>query len=449
MHLFLLGVSHHTAPVDLRERVDFSKRGIVTALRELALRPTPAESVVLTTCNRSEIYAACEDADRARDDLAGFMSRFHDVPEAELAPHLYARTDGEVAQHLFRVAAGLDSLVVGEPQIFGQVKDAYATAAAEQCTGALLNKLFPWSFAVGKRVRADTGLGEGAVSVSFAAISLARKIFGNLKGLSVLVVGAGEMAELTAVHLQSQEVKRIAVTSRTRTRAWELAGKVGGAAVDWSSIDRELLTVDVVVTATGAPAPILTRTAIERVMHARRNRPLFIIDVGLPRDVDPDCGQLEQVFLYNIDDLRAIVSENLARRQEQTSQAEAMVSDAAEEFVVWLRSRGAIPTVVALRRRFEAVRQAELDRLEPKLSRFTPEARARVEEITRVLVQKLLLTPTERLKSAGDAATAAQYAEAVTRLFALDENGAGPASLAGEPKAGAGPAATPKTPVAS
>ena len=449
MHLFLLGVSHHTAPVDLRERVDFSKRGIVTALRELALRPTPAESVVLTTCNRSEIYAACEDADRARDDLAGFMSRFHDVPEAELAPHLYARTDGEVAQHLFRVAAGLDSLVVGEPQIFGQVKDAYATAAAEQCTGALLNKLFPWSFAVGKRVRADTGLGEGAVSVSFAAISLARKIFGNLKGLSVLVVGAGEMAELTAVHLQSQQVKRIAVTSRTRTRAWELAGKVGGAAVDWSSIDRELLTVDVVVTATGAPAPILPRTAIERVMHARRNRPLFIIDVGLPRDVDPDCGQLEQVFLYNIDDLRAIVSENLARRQEQTSQAEAMVSDAAEEFVVWLRSRGAIPTVVALRRRFEAVRQAELDRLEPKLSRFTPEARARVEEITRVLVQKLLLTPTERLKSAGDAATAAQYAEAVTRLFALDENGAGPASLAGEPKAGAEPAATPKTPVAS
>lgn len=449
MHLFLLGVSHHTAPVDLRERVDFSKRGIVTALRELALRPTPAESVVLTTCNRSEIYAACEDADRARDDLAGFMSRFHDVPEAELAPHLYARTDGEVAQHLFRVAAGLDSLVVGEPQIFGQVKDAYATAAAEQCTGALLNKLFPWSFAVGKRVRADTGLGEGAVSVSFAAISLARKIFGNLKGLSVLVVGAGEMAELTAVHLQSQEVKRIAVTSRTRTRAWELAGKVGGAAVDWSSIDRELLTVDVVLTATGAPAPILTRTAIERVMHARRNRPLFIIDVGLPRDVDPDCGQLEQVFLYNIDDLRAIVSENLARRQEQTSQAEAMVSDAAEEFVVWLRSRGAIPTVVALRRRFEAVRQAELDRLEPKLSRFTPEARARVEEITRVLVQKLLLTPTERLKSAGDAATAAQYAEAVTRLFALDENGAGPASLAGEPKADTRPAATPKTPVAS
>ena len=449
MNLLLLGVSHHTAPVDLRERVDFSKRGIVTALRELARCPSPTESVVLTTCNRSEIYVACEDTGRARDDLAGFMSRFHDVPESELAPHLYARTEGDVAQHLFRVAAGLDSLVVGEPQIFGQVKDAYATAAGEQCTGTLLNKLFPWSFAVGKRVRADTGLGEGAVSVSYAAISLARKIFGNLKGLSVLVVGAGEMAELTAVHLHSQQVRRITVTSRTLTRASELADRVDGVAVDWSTIDEALLQVDVVVTATGAPTPILTRASIEQVMHARRNRPLFIIDVGLPRDVDPESGDLEQVFLYNIDDLRTIVSQNLARRQEQTSRAEAMVSDATEEFLVWLRSRGAIPTVVALRRRFEAVRQAELERLEPKLSRFPPEARARVEEITRVLVQKLLLTPTERLKSARDAATAARYAEAVTRLFDLDEDRSGASSLAGETDEDREPAATSKTPVAS
>ena len=449
MNLLLLGVSHHTAPVDLRERVDFSKRGLVTALRELAVRPTPTESVVLTTCNRSEIYAACEDTDAAHDDLAGFMSRFHDVPEAELAPHLYARTDGGAAQHLFRVAAGLDSLVVGEPQIFGQVKDAYAVAAGEQCTGALLNKLFPWSFAVGKRVRAETGLGEGAVSVSYAAISLARKIFGDLKGLSVLVAGAGEMAELTAVHLRSQQVKRIAVASRTLTRARELADRVGGAAVDWSALDDELLGVDVVVTATGAPAPVLTRPEIERVMHARRNRPLFIIDVGLPRDVDPHCGELEQVFLYNIDDLRAVVSENLARRREQTSRAEAMVSDSAEEFVVWLRSRGTIPTLVALRRRFEAVRRAELERLEPKLSRSGPEAQARVEEVTRLLVQKLLLTPTERLKSTGDAATAARYAETVTRLFDLDEKGPDASSLADEAPAETGPAATSKTPVAS
>ena len=209
----------------------------------------------------------------------------------------------------------------------------------------------------------------------------------------------------------------------------------------------ELLQVDVVVTATGAPAPVLLRASLERVMRARRNRPLFIIDVGLPRDVEPACGDLEQVFLYNIDDLRTIVSENLARRRELTSRAEALVAAAAEEFVAWLRSRGAIPTVIALRRQFEAVRRAEIERLEPKLSRFTPEARARVEEITRVLVQKLLLTPTERLKSAGDAATAARDAEAVTRLFDLDEKPSGASSGAGETEAE--PAAPLKTPVAS
>jgi glutamyl-tRNA reductase len=419
MNLLLLGVSHHTAPVDLRERVDFSKRGVVTALRELALRPSPAEAVVLTTCNRSEIYVACQEPEAARDDLTGFMSGFHEVPEDQLAPHLYARTDGEVAQHLFRVAAGLDSLVVGEPQIFGQVKDAYATAASEQCTGTLLNKLFPWSFTIGKRVRADTGLGEGAVSVGYAAISLARKIFGDLDGLSVLVAGAGEMAELTATHLRSQRVRRIAVASRTLARASELAGKVEGVAVDWSAVDDELLRVDVVVTATGAATPILTRARLEEVMHARRNRPLFVIDIGLPRDVDPRCGELEQVFLYNIDDLQAIVRENQARRQAQVDRAELLVEEEVDGFMRWLRSRGSVPTVVALRRRFEEIRRAELVRLAPKLASMPPDARARVEEVTRLLVERLLSTPTERLKAAPDEDAAATDADTLSRLFEL------------------------------
>ena len=419
MNLLLLGVSHHSAPVDLRERVDFSRRGVSEALRELAAYPSPAEAVVLTTCNRAEIYVACEDASTTRQGLERFMSRFHDVPEHDLAPHLYVHTGADVARHLFRVAAGLDSLVVGEPQIFGQVKDAYAVASDERHTGALLSKLFTWSFAVGKRVRANTGLGEGAVSVSYTAISLARKIFGSLKALTVLVVGAGEMAELTARHLQSQQVRRIAVTSRTRSRADALAHKVDGTAVHWTAIDSELLKADIVVTATGAASPIISTTSIARVMRARRNRPLFIIDIGLPRDVEPTAGDLEQVFLYNIDDLHAVVDENLARRQEQTVRAETMVSGEVEAFVVWLNSRGTIPTVVALRRRFELVRQTELKRLESKLNRLSPEARARVEEVTQLVVQKLLLTPTERLKMAADEATAAQYTEVITQLFGL------------------------------
>ena len=450
MDLLLLGVSHHTAPVDLRERVDFSKRGVREALREVAACPSPAEAVVLTTCNRAEIYVACEDPETTRRGLERFMSRFHDVPEHDLAPHLYVRTGADVARHLFRVAAGLDSLVVGEPQIFGQVKDAYAVSSGERRTGALLNKLFTWSFAVGKRVRADTGLGEGAVSVSYTAISLARKIFSSLKDLTVLVVGAGEMAELTATHLQSQQVRRIAVTSRTLARADALARKVDGTAVDWAVIDDELLEADIVVTATGASTPLISRTTIDRVMRARLNRPLFIIDIGLPRDVEPAAGELEQVFLYNIDDLRSIVSENLTRRQEQTAQAEAMVSDEVEEFRVWLRSRGTIPTVVALRRRFESVRQAELKRLEPKLSGLSPEARARVEEVTRLVVQKLLLTPTERLKTADDEATAAQYAGVITELFSLaDDPPADPPAAAPATGATSPSPSTSKTPVAS
>ena len=432
MELLLLGVSHHTAPVDLRERVDFSRRGVATALGEIFDCPAPAEALVLTTCNRAEIYVACEDATTTSAALAQFMSRFHGIPDDELVPHLYTRTGPDVARHLFRVAAGLDSLVVGEPQIFGQVKDAYALATSERRTGALLNKLFTWSFGVGKRVRADTGIGEGAVSVSYGATSLARKIFGSLKDRAVLVVGAGEMAELTATHLRSQEVREITVTSRTLRRAEALARQVDGIAVDWSTLRNELLKADIVVTATGAPTPIIGSETVDAVMRERRNRPLFIIDIGLPRDVEPDAGELEQVFLYNIDDLRSLVDENLARRREQTAHAEAMVSEEVEEFVVWLRSRRAIPTLVALRRRFEDIRQAELKRLDSKLSGLPPEARARVEEVTRLLVQKLLLTPTERLKSAGDENTAAQYADVVTQLFSLTDAESTPVSPASD-----------------
>jgi glutamyl-tRNA reductase len=421
MDLLLLGVSHHTAPVDLRERVDFSRRGVVEALRELAIRPALPEAVVVTTCNRAEIYVACEDTSTTRTDLGLFMSRFHDVPESELTPHLYAHTGADVARHLFRVAAGLDSLIVGEPQIFGQVKSAFATASSERCTGALLNKLFMSSFAVGKKVRAETGLGEGAVSVSYAAISLARKIFGNLQERRVLVVGAGDMAELTALHLQSQQVAQIVVTNRTLARAAALARKVGGTAVAWAAVDDELLQADIVVTATGAQTPVISAPSIDRVMRARRNRPLFVVDIGLPRNVDPAAGKLEQVFLYNIDDLRAMISENLVRRQEQTAQAEVMIGREVDDFVVWQRSRGAIPTLVALRRRFEAVREAELERLAPRLNGLSADARARVEDVTRLLVQKLLLEPTERLKTTPDEATAAHYADALTQLFSLGE----------------------------
>jgi glutamyl-tRNA reductase len=439
MHLLLVGLSHRTAPVELRERVDFQARGVEGALRALGARGSTRETVVLSTCNRAELYAACDDVGGGRADLVSFLSEFHDVDPAALAPHLYELADLDVARHLFRVAAGLDSLVVGEPQVLGQVKEAHNAATTAQTTGPLLNRLFHSSFGVGKRVRTETGLGSGAVSVGFAAVALARKIFGDLKGRSVLVIGAGDMGTLTAQHMKSQGVHHVTIVSRSITHAARTAEAIGGAsAAPWEEMDAALVMSDIVITATGAGAPILTKGRIEAVMRSRRSRPLFIIDIALPRDVEAAAGEIEQVFLYNIDDLQTTVRENLARRASEMARAESIVGEEVDKFAGWFRSRGAIPTVVALRQHFETVRRAELARL-LKLSALPPDVRGRVDEITRLIVEKLLLTPTEQLKSVGDAETVGAYTEALTRLFRLRSQAVADEPDQGRPKVVEGP----------
>ncbi len=429
MHLLLVGLSHKTAPIDLRERVDFQARGLELALRTLAARKpgNAGELAVLSTCNRAELYTACEDVAAAKAELVSFVSAFHDLDAATVAPHVYDVTDLDAARHLFRVAAGLDSLVVGEPQILGQVKEAHSAARQADTAGPLLNRLFHACFAVGKRVRTETNLGSGAVSVSYAAVNLAKKIFGSLEGRSVVVLGAGEMGKLTAQHMKSQGVRQVTIVSRTMAHAARTAEAIGGAiAARWEDMDAALSAGDIVITATGAATPVLTKARVESVMRPRRGRPLFMIDIAVPRDVEPAAGEIEQVFLYNIDDLQASVRENLARRANEVARAEAIVDEELEKFATWLRSRGVIPTVVALRQSFESIRRAEVDRLDFKLSSLPAEvrdeARARVDEITHLLVEKLLLTPTEQLKSVGDPETASMYAEAVTRVFGLDDS---------------------------
>jgi len=426
MHLLLVGISHRTAPVELRERLDFQARGVESALRTLAERGSTREAVVLSTCNRAEIYAACEDAAGARGDLVSFIGQFHGVDQSALLPHVYDASDLDAARHLFRVAAGLDSLVVGEPQILGQVKEAHTVAGSAHAVGPVLNRLFHFSFGVGKRVRTETGLGSGAVSIGYAAVALARKIFGDLKGRNVVVIGAGEMGKLTALHMKSQGVEKVTIVSRTMAHAARTAEAIGGASVaPWESLDSAISASDIVITATGAAAPILTKAHVETVMRTRRNRPLFIIDIALPRDVEPAAGEIEQVFLYNIDDLQATVNENLARRASEVDRAERIVGEELDKFASWLRARGAVPTVVALRNRFESIRRSELDRLSFKLSALPPEARARVDEVTRLIVEKILLMPTEQLKALGDSETMTAYSEALTRLFGLSQNAPG------------------------
>ena len=429
MHLLLVGISHKTAPIELRERVDFQARGVELALRTLAARNpggSAGEIAVLSTCNRAELYLACDDLSAARSSLLTFVSAFHDVEASTIAPHVYDVTDLDAARHLFRVAAGLDSLVVGEPQILGQVKEAHSAARQAETAGPLLNRLFHACFAVGKRVRTETNLGSGAVSVSYAAVNLAKKIFGTLDGRSVVVLGAGEMGKLTAQHMKSQGVRQVTIVSRTIAHAARTAEAIGGAtAARWEDMNAALSASDIVITATGAATPILTKARVESIMRPRRGRPLFVIDIAVPRDVEAAAGEIEQVFLYNIDDLQASVRENLARRASEVSRAESIVDEELDKFATWLRSRGVIPTVVALRQSFESIRRAEVDRLDFKLSGLPAdardEARARVDEITHLLVEKLLLMPTEQLKSVGDPETAAIYADAITRVFGLDD----------------------------
>ena len=434
MRLFVVGLSHRTAPLALRERVDFTRGGVEAALDALAARQIAGEAVVLSTCNRAEIYLAA-DGDGAVDEAVRFFAEYHEVENAEIAPHIYVRYGADAARHLFKVAAGLDSLVVGEPQILGQVKSAYTVAAEAHATGAVLNRLFHMAFAAGKRVRSETGLSEGAVSVSYAAIALARKIYGDLTPLRVLILGSGEMAKLTGVHLKAQGVNQIAIGGRTAAPAARLAVELSAEVVDWADVHAAIERADILVTATGAPSAVLSAADIAAAMRSRRERALFIIDIAVPRNVEADAGSIDQVFLYNIDDLQGIVKENLARRSAELESADAIVAEETLRFAGWLQAREVIPTVVALRERFETIRRAELQRLQPRLQGLPPEAQAQVDQITRLIVEKLLLTPTEQLKSISDNSLAATYSDALHRLFSLPSP---PADAAGRAEGPAG-----------
>lgn len=418
MHLVLVGLSHHTAPLEIRERIGISRSMVPAALDRLASDGCD-DAVLLSTCNRTEVYAVASDPTAMGERIIGCLADYRGVRRDDIDAALYVRTDADAARHLFRVAAGLDSLVVGEPEILGQVKDAYKIASESRGTGAVINRLFHGAFAIGKRVRTDTGLSEGAVSLSYAALTLARKIFGELASHHMVVLGAGEMARLCALHFH-EHVASTTIATRRQDRGHLLAAEVEGHVLAWDQRFDALGGADILVSATGSPDLVVHASDIKRAI-SRRGRPIFIVDLAVPRDIDPEVARLDEVFLYNIDDLRGIVQENLARRQDAVAKAEKLVNDEVSTWYGWLRSRAAIPTVVALRTRFERVRQAELDRLASKLAPLGPEARARVDEVTRLMVEKLLLTPTEQLKAIDDHETMDACSAALRRVFALDD----------------------------
>ena len=419
MRLILVGTSYQRAPVELRELLAYDtglRRG---ALERLSSRGS--EAAVLSTCNRTEVYAVDPEPAAVEERIYGELADLSGLSPSELAPALYTVTDEAAAVHLFRVAAGLDSMVPGEAQILGQVREAYEAAREVGTTGSTLHRLFRQALRVGKRVRTETAIGENPASVSSAAAELAERVFEGLEGRKILLIGAGKTADLTAANLISRGVGEIVVANRSLDRAEALAHRFGGRAVGLEAVESELAQVDVVVASTGSQGLVLSGEQVARAMRERRGRPVFFIDIAVPRDLDPAINDLEGCYLYDIDDLERVVAESVAGRREEAVRAEAIVSEEADTFRAWQLSLDVVPAIASLRARAESIRLEELDRVEGRLASLSPSQRRAVEALTSQIVAKLLHQPTVRMKEAAAAADGVLYADAVRHLFGLEE----------------------------
>lgn len=421
MRLLVTGVSHKTAPVEVRECLAFPEAGLADALRDLKSRPGTAEALILSTCNRVEIMLATADDADPRAITDAFLAETRCVSPASIAPHVY-RHEGEAAiHHIFRVAASLDSMVIGEPQILGQIKNAYAVA--KQC-GALcgwLEGLLTRSFAVAKRVRSETGVGHMAVSVSYAAVELARKIFGSLANRTVMIAGAGKMSELAARHLRRSGATHVFVANRTWERAVEMAALFQGTPVEWPRMPAMLPEVDILIASTAAPGYILEKEDMRRVLAARRNRPVFLIDIAVPRNIDPAVNKLDNVFLYDIDDLQEVVNANLRERMKEAERAEAIVAQEVERTVARLKLHEVTPTIVSLQEQLEQIRVAEMDRMRRKYGPLSAQQEEAWEALTRGIVNKIAHMPISELRAHAGRPDGVHVIAAIRKVFHLQE----------------------------
>ena len=423
MNLLLLGMNHKTAPVEIRERLNIACTEDFNLLGEILAIPGVEEALYLSTCNRVEILVRSREGDGAEERLRELIFRHGNLSGAELARCLYVYRDETAVRHLFRVAAGLDSLIMGEPQILGQVKDAYRQAVEREAAGIILNKLLHRAFRVAKRVRTETGVANHAVSVSYAAVELAKKIFGTLGDKKILLVGAGEMSELAARHLLKHGGDQLFVANRTWERAVGMAADFQGTAVEFPRLGEVLREADIVITSTGAPGYILTGEMVAAALKRRKNRLLFIIDIPVPRDVDPRAGDLENVYLYNMDDLQEIADENMAIRKEEAARGEEIIAAETEEFLAWFDTLAVVPTIVSLREKAEAIIAGELERAEGWLRNLRPEDREEAALLAQAIVNKLLHDPMTSLKEETREGAARAYVAALRRLFRLDGAG--------------------------
>ena len=416
MNFYVIGVNHNSAPLEVRERLAVSEAQLPDAIRKLVQHPGVDEGMVLSTCNRVEVLTSRQPG----ADLRGFLGSYFGVNPTALNSHIYEYEQREAVRHIFRVASSLDSMVVGEPQILGQVKEAYAIARGLGAVHSALEALLSRAFAVAKRVRSETSIGSSSVSIASVAVQLAEKIFGSLKDRTVYIVGAGKMAELAARHLIAHGATNIIVSNRTYERAVELAESFGGRAVPFELLQETADHADIILTSTGAPEPLFRREHGERLLKGRRNRPMFFIDIAVPRNVHSDMNKLDGMFVYDVDDLQSVATDNAGERKKEAERAEKIIELEVDRFASRMKSLAVVPTILSLQEYCETIRQAEIDRIRGKLGTITPDQEAAIEAMTRGIINKLLHTPITTLKSSTDHPEAATIHEMIRRLFNLN-----------------------------
>ena len=422
IRIFDIGMNHESAPIDLRECLAERQENKGVALSCMRESEYIKEGMFLSTCNRVEaVYTTTRPAD-AKKTILSILSRIGGIPEENFLSCLYIHKDTDAVRHVFRVASSLDSMVLGEPQILGQIKEAYHLAAVkEKTTGVILNRLMHRAFHVAKRVRTETGISASAVSVSYAAVELAEKIFYGLKGRKVLLIGAGEMAELAARHLMGRGVDTMTVANRNFNKAVNLAESFRGKAVSLEEIESQLLEVDIVITSTASPDYVVTHHQVKGSLRKRRNRPLFFIDIAVPRDVEPKVNDLENVYLYDIDDLKGIVEENRAQRRQASLKAERIVQEEVLRFEKWMGTLGVVPTIISLKKKAESIRKAEMGKTLPGLGELTPSQVRAIEAMAVSLMDKMINDPILFLKSKAGRPSSDTYLDITRRLFKLDK----------------------------
>ncbi len=416
-----IGMNHETAPIALRECLAVESRNVQKALGLMRSLDVVREGFFLSTCNRVEALIVAEEAQEAKQAVVSLLSKIGNIPVDDFSSCLYTYENMDAVTHIFSVASSLDSMIIGEPQILGQIKEAYLQSTREKMSGVILNRLMHKAFHVAKRVRSETDICGAAVSISYAAVELARKIFHTLEGKKVLLIGAGEMAELAARHLLTNGVSSMTVVNRTFERAVEVAERFRASPVSFDEIEDQLLKADIVVTSTAASECIITREMVKEVLRKRRNRPLFLIDIAVPRDVQPEVNKLNNVYLYDIDDLKGVIEINKAQRQEAAVKAQRIVREEVVKFEKWLKTLAVVPTIVSLRNKAETIIQAEFGKSRTTLDQLVPPHRQAVEVLIRSIVEKVLNDPILFLKGKAGRSTLNDYLDTTRKLFSLDE----------------------------